>query len=267
MVRSFRLNQINEVFDYFNNKHKKHIDGYISVQIAKISTKEEENSLMIFPTIYKDRNRKYINDGFWGMCNNCELKWNEDSLQYIYDEISSLVNDLLKEERFGGSFVGHVKEVIDTNLISIDLTNSRVIKGMKLIGHRVWVYSKGEETLKQYILDKEDIINYYNNNPDELEKLRNNDNWRPTHWYQSANSIDELLLFFEKEIDSLRTNYDEVIADWKTKVNYAWDSIMKYEIEIIKVSDDEAIGKIIWKKAPYVTPQKGDYIDIDLHQH
>ena len=48
---------------------------------------------MILPTFYKDINRNDINDGLWGMCNNCELKWDEDSLQNIYDEISWLVNE------------------------------------------------------------------------------------------------------------------------------------------------------------------------------
>ena len=51
-----------------------------------------------------------------------------------------------------------------------------------------------------------------------------------------------------------------MIIDWKSKGNIAWDSIMTYEVEIIKVSDNEAIGKIIWKNAPYVTPQIGDVI-------
>ena len=53
-----------------------------------------------------------------------------------------------------------------------------------------------------------------------------------------------------------------MISDWESKVNYAHDSIMKYEVEIIKVSGDEALGKIILKKAPYVTPEIGDNIKI-----
>ena len=218
---------------------------------------------MIFPTYYDDDDRDNINDGFWGMCENCDLQWDEDSLQNIYDEISWLVSDLLKKKRYGGDIVGYVKEVIDSNIISIDLKNENIIKGVKLFGHRVWVYSKGKDALDQYISDKEDIINYYKNNPNEKTKLRNKVDWRPTHWYGHANNIDELLLLFEDEIDSFRSNYNEVIADWEKKVNHAWDGIMKYNLEIIKVSDGEAIGKITSKKAPYVTPQIGDLIRLD----
>ena len=73
-----------------------------------------------------------------------------------------------------------------------------------------------------------------------------------------------MLLFFENEIDSLRNNFDEILTDWKSKDRLRqWDGIMQYDIEIIKVSDNEAIGKIISKKAPYVTPQIGDVLDID----
>ena len=43
----------------------------------------------------------------------------------------------------------------------------------------------------------------------------------------------------------------------------AEEIIMKYKFKIIKVSGNEAIGKIIWKKAPYVTPQKGDMIEFE----
>ena len=43
---------------------------------------------------------------------------------------------------------------------------------------------------------------------------------------------------------------------------------MKYEVEIIKVSNDEALGKIILKKAPYVTSEIGDNIKIiEWHLH
>ena len=118
---------------------------------------------------------------------------------------------------------------------------------MNLDGYRVWIFNKGEETLNQYISDKEDIINYYKNNPNELSKLRLKEDWRLTHWYQSAKNIDELLLLFKNEIDSLRSNRTQIIQDWKSKGNIAWDSIMTYKVEIIKVSDNEAIGKIIFK--------------------
>ena len=258
-----KLKEFNDVFDYFNNKYKKHFDTYISVSITEVFTKDKENDLVIFPTHYRDENRERINSGFWNLCHNCELQWNEDSLQNIYDEITWLVIDFLESERYGGSYIGDVKEVIDTNLISIKIKNTRVVKGMKLLGLRTWQYSKGEETLKQYISDKEDIINYYNNNPDELTKLRTKEDWRPTKWYPSAKNIDELLLLFEYEVDSLKKNYDTVLEDWKSKVNRAWDGIMSYNLRIIKITDDEAIGKIIWKKAPYVTPQKGDMIEFE----
>ena len=99
----------------------------------------------------------------------------------------------MKEKRFGGSFVGNVKEILDANLISIDLKNTRIVKGMILNGHRIWVYNKGEETLNQYISDKEDVINYYKNNPDELEELRTKEDWRPRHWYQAEINIDDCI--------------------------------------------------------------------------
>ena len=67
---------------------------------------------------------------------------------------------------------------------------------------------------------------------------------------------------FKNEIDSLRSNRTQIIQDWKSKGNIAWDSIMTYKVEIIKVSDNEAIGKIIFKNAPYVTPQIGDFIEL-----
>ena len=96
-----------------------------------------------------------------------------------------------------------------------------------------------------------------------LKKLRHKKDWRPTHWYSSAKSIDELLSLFEDEVDSLKENYKQVLTDWEDRGYVSWDSIMKYKFKIIKVSGNEAIGKIIWKKAPYVTPQKGDMIEFE----
>ena len=55
------LKEINDVFDYFSNKYKKHFDTYISVHIADISINKMEKALSIFPTYYNDENRKYIN--------------------------------------------------------------------------------------------------------------------------------------------------------------------------------------------------------------
>ena len=49
----------------------------------------------------------------------------------------------------------------------------------------------------------------------------------------------ELLLLFKNEIDSLRSNRTQIIQDWKSKGNIAWDSIMTYKVEIIKVSDNK----------------------------
>ena len=134
---------------------------------------------------------------------------------------------------------------------------------MKLDGFRLYRYNKGQETLIQYISDRETIINYYKNYPDELKKMRVKQDWRPTSWYPSAKSIDELLSLFEDEVDSLKENYKQVLTDWEDRGYVSWDSIMKYKFKIIQVSGNEAIGKIIWKKAPYVTPQKGDMIEFE----
>ena len=55
-------------------------------------------------------------------------------------------------------------------------------------------------------------------------------------------------------------HYNQIIEYWKNKSNTVWDSINEYELEIIKISDGEAIGKIIWRKSPYVTPQVDDVL-------
>ena len=214
-------------------------------------------------TIYRNDNRKKINVSFYGVGNNSHLTWNEDSLKAIYDEIVWRTNYALNEERFGGNLVGYVKDILDSNLISIKLKNNRILKGMKLDGFRLYRYNKGEETLLQYISDREDIIHYYKNNPNELEKLRNKQDWQPHHWYTKQTNIDALLSFFVYEIDSLKNNYSQVIEDWESKVNYVWDGLMQYELEIINISNNEAIGKIFHKKEPYVTPKIGDRIEID----
>ena len=243
-------------------KYKIHIDEYIVIHISEAYHGPDGHHLRIFPTIYRDKNREMINVGFNSPCETCDLQWNEDPIEDIYDEIIWKSIYLLKESRYGDPVIGRVIEVLDDNLISIELENSKIVKGMNLDGYRVWIFNKGEETLNQYISDKEDIINYYKNNPNELSKLRLKEDWRPTLWYQSAKNIDELLLLFKNEIDSLRSNRTQIIQDWKSKGNIAWDSIMTYKVEIIKVSDNEAIGKIIFKNAPYVTPQIGDFIEL-----
>ena len=84
------------------------------------------------------------------------MQWNENPIEDIYDEIIWLSTSLLKASRYGDSNIGHVIEVLDNNLISIELENSKIVKGMKLSGYRIWAYYKGEETLNQYISDKED---------------------------------------------------------------------------------------------------------------
>ena len=259
-----KLNEINEVFDYFNNKYSRHIDVYILISIVEISNYFEIDSLLwMLSTIYRNDNRKKINVSFYGVSNNAHLTWNEDSLKAIYDEIVWQTNYALNAERFGGNLVGYVKDILDSNLISIKLKNNRILKGMKLDGFRLYIYNKGEETLLQYISDREDIIHYYKNNPNELEKLRNKQDWQPHHWYTKQTNIDALLSFFVYEIDSLKNNYSQVIEDWESKVNYVWDGLMQYELEIINISNNEAIGKIFHKKEPYVTPIIGDRIEID----
>ena len=258
-----RLKEINAVFDYFENKYSKHIDSYILIPIAEFNRTKHGNNLFSSPAIYRDENREIIYNEYSGICGNCLLTWNKDSLQMVYDEIVYVTNNLMKKERFGGTFVGNVNEILDENLISIDLENTRIVKGMKLSGKRIYVYGKGEKTLNQYISDRQDIINYYQNHPDELEKMRTKQDWRPTNWYASMNNIDELLLFFKNDIDSIKTNFNQVTKDWESRgEGGGWDGIMRYSVEIIKVTDNEAIGKIIYKKAPYVTSQIGDVIQI-----
>ena len=56
-----KLKEINKVFEYFSNKYNKHIDIYISIQIAFVTYRDEKNLIWNFLTYYKDINRyKFI---------------------------------------------------------------------------------------------------------------------------------------------------------------------------------------------------------------
>ena len=121
-----RLKEINAVFDYFENKYSKHIDSYILIPIAEFNRTKHGNNLFSSPAIYRDENREIIYNEYSGICGNCLLKWNKDSLQLVYDEIVYVTNNLMKKERFGGTFVGNVNEILDENLISIDLETTNL---------------------------------------------------------------------------------------------------------------------------------------------
>ena len=255
--------EINQSFDYFNNLYDRHIDVYISVDIFEYLDENNDYRVKIFPTTYTDSNRQYINMGFYGQCNNCDLKLDKNNLEDIYDETVNALEYILNEERFGGPHIGQVNEILDSDLISIYLDDNKInkiVKGMIFTGIRVYTYPHGEVTLNKWIDDRNIILNYYDTHSDKLEELRNIEDWRPTIWYRDAQNIDELLLILKNEIDSLHKNRDEVIKHWKQKNNRVWDNMMEYEVEIIKVSGKEAIGKIIHKKNDYVIPKKTDEI-------
>jgi len=248
-----KITNINNAFEYFTDKYNVHIDLYISMFI---SYRVSDSSLYISNTNYIDGNGNDIYTEFTNVGEDIE------SINQLPEEITSRISYILEEYRYGGSRVGFVEEVLDTNLLSIKIENSRIVENMLLFGQRTYIYQLGQKTFDQYLSDRQNIINYYKNNPDELNFLRQDKDWMSYHWYPQAKNIDELLILFQEEIDSMIINKISIINEWESRINEVWDGINIYQIKIIKIIEDKAIAKIILRDEGYVTPAKGDYIHL-----
>jgi len=272
------LNNLNKISHYFDEKHEKHIDWYILVHINEETYKNSiqaagprhelepiPNYLNMFPTgYYYNNNEEAMWTTFSGVSNRVIETWNTDSLDIIYNEVVWRTNNIIKHIRYGGSTIGYVEEILDDNLISINLRNTKAVKGMLLEGIRIYSRdkTKRKNTLKQMIADKRAVIDYYEKNPAELDKPKTTEIWE---WYIKKNKGDmtKVLQVFHQAADSLEDNYVSILEDWEGSVNYTWDLIMQYNIEIIKINDNKAIAKIIKKKNDYVFPMVGDMIRIE----
>ena len=130
--------------------------------------------------------------------------------------------------------------------------------------------SSGTVTLDNIIDDRKILIEYYNNNPDKIEELRNSgefpidrDPTSTTHYELENMQFDDFIDDLKYEKDFFINNYEELLLEFAQSLdNVFWYPFNEYKVEVMKVHDEEAIVKIVDKLAPYVIPRKGDWIDL-----
>ena len=166
--------------------------------------------------------------------------------QYIYESIVRPI----KYFTFGAN-IGEIVNIIDSNLVTIKLTNLDLIKGSDLIFRgRRYPNNYREESLKRYIEDNNTMYNYFYKHPDQIENL--------DHISDHA-SNDDWLKREKKMIDSLETNFQTIIDNnYQGLYHYEF----RYYLRILNIQDSIATAKITGSVFPFAKPMIGDKINI-----
>jgi len=263
---NLKFNVIDKSFEFFNNTLNENIDLIISV-----SLNENDDGLYVSSDIYSNNDGGRI-DYNGGICNYLcrKVVFNLDSIEIIYNELAWHIQERVENERYG-EIIGEVIEILDSTLLTIKLEKKNsIVKGMNLFGRRVFLHKLGAVTLDNIIDDRKILIEYYNNNPDKIEELRNSgefpidrDPTSTTHYELENMQFDDFIDDLKYEKDYIINNYEELLLEFAQSLdNVFWYSFNEYKVEVMKVHDDEAIVKIVDKLAPYVIPRKGDWIDL-----
>ena len=165
-----------------------------------------------------------------------------------------------------GEYIGSVNEILDSNLVTIKLSNLDLIKGINLKSEREYTYSKDDvkENIDYQIRDYESRNKYFNNNKENvIDWFEISGDIKKE--YESNDSIKQLVLIqLSDELDSLKNNYSEIINKYNEGGEWSRFSYgFSYYLEILNIQDSIATAKITKFDFPFVMSRIGDKIRLE----
>ena len=160
-----------------------------------------------------------------------EITENSDKL---IEELSVLLPKPISELTFGSLVIGEVSEILDNDVVKILLyDNTSVNRNVTLVHRSEYVYI--EDGYEKRIEDIEVGLKYYKNNPDKFDSTK----------YQQLSS----------ELKGLKDGTDRNRGE-RAKGRTV------YTLDIIDVTDNMVIAKIVSKDPPYWKVRIKDIIEI-----
>ena len=261
------------LFKYFTKKNNKHIDLLLNVSIYEANPKNKTKMMLMDMsddyTIYAIEivaYKYYIGiDGEPGVDfhidTGIEMLTSNDEDETLEDLVLNMLINKLSSYSFGGN-IGEVNSILDSNLVTIKLTNLDVMKGSNLICiGRGYEYYEGNlqaarKSLNTYISDGMIIYDYFVKNPDKVQLLN-----EKLDFDILPGAIDEYTNDFKEDIDSIKLNIDSTIDNLKGEYRLDHEQFAYY-LKILNIQDSIATAKITGSVFPFAYPQIGDEINI-----
>jgi len=258
-------------FDYFNSKLSVKIDKILKIDVHWFIPIEKQH-IKIISNDYAGYKLIQGKDGNTSVQTHFESQENYD-VNVINDDniefqiLDGLLGNII-DFRYGNN-IGIINDLLDSNLVTIKLYNLDLMKGNKLQVDREYIFSKNtvQKSLDNYIRDYEIMNNYFIHNKEQIPK-----------WFDGIDLIEGGSLFdinsdstghlvladINKDIDSLKENYEDIIKEYinggkrtrRVLITYS------YNLELLNVQDSIATAKITEFSLPYVTPKIGDGVYI-----
>jgi hypothetical protein len=261
------------LFKYFTEKNNKHIDLLLNVSIYEANPKNKTKMMLMDMsdgyTIYAVEivaYKYYIGtDGEPGVDfhidTGIEMVTSNDEDETLEDLVLNMLINKLSSYSFGIT-IGEVDSILDSNLVTIKLTNLDVMKGSNLICiGRGYEYYEGNlktarKSLNAYISDGMIIYDYFVKNPDKVELLN-----EKLDFDLPPGILDDYTDDFKEGIDSTKLKVDHYIDNLGG--TYRLDhKHFTYYLKILNIQDSIATAKITGSVFPFAYPQIGDEINI-----
>ena len=191
------------------------------------------------------------------------VEWitSNDEDETLEDVVLNMLINKLSYYSFGRN-IGKVNSILDSNLVTIKLTNLDVMRGSNLIcSGRGYRYSKdnpeiARESLNNFIDDGMIVYNYFVKNPDKIQLLNDK-----LDFDLPPGVIDDYTDDLKKQIDATKLNIDKTIDDLSGSYEI-YHQQFTYYLKILNIQDSIATAKITGSVFPFVYPQIGDEINI-----
>ena len=261
------------IFKYFSEKNNKHIDLLIKVSIYEISPKNKTKMLLmdmsddytIYGTEIMGVTHNYSEDGgrhnTYHLTTQLEMLVSNDEDETLEDLVLNMVIDKLSYYSFGEN-IGEINSILDSNLVTIKLTNLDVMKGSNLICRgRTYNYSEANpeiarKMINDYIDDGMIVYDYFVKNPDKTGLLNDK-----LDFDLPPGILDTYIDDFKEGIDSTKLKIDHYIDNLGGE--YSLDhKHFTYYLKILNIQDSIATAKITGSVFPFSYPQIGDEINI-----
>tara|TARA_B100001250_G_scaffold128473_2_gene109364 strand:+ start:434 stop:1912 length:1479 start_codon:yes stop_codon:yes gene_type:complete len=262
------------IFKYFSEKNDKHIDFLIKISIyeanpnskTKILLMDMSDDYTIYAVEIMQIKHNYSEDdniiiGGYHINSELEMLASNDQDETLEDLVLNMLIDKLSSYSFGRN-IGEVDSILDSNLVTIKLTNFDVIKGSNLICRsRAYEYSGdnpeiARKALNRYVDDGMMIYRYFVENPDKVVLLNER-----LDFDLPSRMLDNYIDDFKEEIDSKRLQIDHYIDNLGGKYSIAYEHFTYY-LKILNIQDSIATAKITGSVFPFAYPKIGDEINV-----
>jgi len=260
------------VINHFNSKYFTNIDIIVKIDLFWFIPKEKQHLKIIsfdYTMISFDYTmyRPYKNNELsieYSYSSNDSYDVNVIDGDNIEFDILDFLYNKIMDKRYG-KYIGSVNEILDSNLVTIKLSNLDLIKGINLKSERTYLFSKDnvKESLDYQIRDYETRNEYFKNNKEEILK------WSTIEYYgdnifTQDSSITFIMAQMINELDSLKNNYSQILDRFTKGGEYhRVFGEFDYSLEILKIQDSIATAKITKFPLPFVRPRIGDRMRVE----